>query len=151
MRLFLKKLFIAPLYAGAAFLGAYGFFLVFGPFNLPYLLKLPEESIYIFCIAFSLVFTSIVAVIVRTDRCRKEGTMPNAEKSLIWQVITFREFLTELAVFAVLAAMLTVWVGVGRQEPFWVILLATLLSVLVETLVFALVDGLLWLITFKRL
>ena len=150
MKLFFKKLLTAPLYVGAMFLGLLGFYLVLGPFNLPYLLKLPSYSEYIFAGVFSLVFVSVATVYVRAGYCRREGFCPEEQKSLFHQVISFREFWMELLVFALLNMVFHVWIGIDTQAVWWWILLGSLLLTFGATLAFALLDCLLWMISFKR-
>ena len=150
MKLFLKKLLTAPLYLGAMFVGLFGFYLVLGPFNLPYLLKLPQYSEYIFALVFSLIFVSVAAVYVRTGHCRRERIYPAEKQGLFRQVLFFREFWMELLVFALLNMAFYLWIGIDSQAVWWWILLGSLLLTVGATLVFALVDCLLWMISFKR-
>ena len=150
MKLFFKKLLTAPLYLGSMFLGLFGFYLVFGPFNLPYLLKLPEYFLYIFGGVFSLVFVSVAAVYVRTGYCKREGLYPEEQKSLFRQVISFREFWMELLVFALLNMVFHLWIGIDSQAVWWWVLVGSLLLTAGATMAFALVDCLLWMISFRK-
>ncbi len=149
MRLFIKKLFTVPLYIFSAFVGMYGAVLVLGPFNFPYLLKVSEETMAWVYFALCLLFASVVAIWVRSDHCRKTFALEPDEKTLVWRVVTFREYLMEVAVFALLATVFQLWVGITSNAAFWSLILATLLSVAVFTLAFALVDALVWIISAK--
>ena len=150
MKLFFKKLLTAPLYLGSLFVGLFGFYLVLGPFNLPYLLKLPQYSEYIFALVFSLVFVSVATVYVRTGYCQRAGLHLEKKTGLFRQVLSFREFWMELLVFALLNMAFYVWIGIDSQAVWWWIVLGSLLLTFGATLVFALVDCLLWVISFKR-
>ncbi|MBQ4332838.1 MAG: hypothetical protein IJC33_03575 [Clostridia bacterium] len=150
MKLFFKKLIMVPLYAFVIFCGLFGAGLVVKPFNFPYLLKLPQESEYVIAAAFSLLFTVVVAVIVRTDSCRKHDLLLPDGKSLILRVLRFREFHMELLVFALLSMVFQICVGASTEAPLWWLALGALLLTAGSTLVFAIVDGLIWMISVKR-
>lgn len=150
MKLFLKKLFTVPLYVFSAFVGLYGILMVLLPFNLPYLLKVPEEVMLVVYFLLSLVFVSVVAVIVRTDHCRKTFALEPDEKPLVLRVLTFREYIAEVAVFALLAAVFQLWIGITAGAAFGVLVLVTLSLVIGSTLAFAVVDCLVWMISAKK-
>ena len=150
MKLFFKKLFTVPLYVFSAFVGLYGILMVLLPLNLPYLLKVPEEVMLVVYFLLSLVFVSVVAVIVRADHCRKTFALEPDEKPLFLRVLTFREYIAEVTVFALLAAVFQLWIGITAGAAFGVLVLATLSLVIGSTLAFAVVDCLIWMISAKK-
>ena len=150
MRLFLKKLLLAPLYLGAVFVGMYAVALVVMPFNFGYLLKVSEETMYIVYLLLSLLFAAVVAAIVRTDYCRRKRVLEPDGKSLFLRVITFREYIVELIVFALLIAVFGLVIGVSQHSGFWVLTLGTLALVLVNCFLFAIANCLIWMISAKR-
>lgn len=150
MKLFFKKLLIAPLYIGIGFAAMFVFVMLLQPLNLPYLLKMPEEGLYLLILALVLLFIAVVETIVRTDQCRQKFLVEPDGKPLLVRVLTFREYHMEIAVVAVLSAVYGVYIGVGQNPPFFVLVLGTLALVTVVTTVYAVADALIWLIAAKR-
>ena len=150
IKLFLKKLFTVPLYVFSAFVGLYGILMVLLPFNLPYLLKVSEETMMVVYFLLSLVFVSVVAVWVRIDHCRKTFALEPDGKPLFLRVLTFREYILEMVVFALLATAFNLWIGITSNASIWPLILVTLGLTVAESLAFALVDCLIWMISAKR-
>lgn len=151
MKLFFKKLLIAPLYVGIGFAAMFVFVMLLQPLNLPYLLKMPEEGLYLLIIALVLLFIAVVETIVRTDQCRRLFTLEPDGKPLILRVLTLREYHMEVAVVALLSAVWIFCVGSGNETlPFWALLLGTVALSTVATTVYAVADALIWLIAAKR-
>ncbi|MBR5524576.1 MAG: hypothetical protein IKU51_04845 [Clostridia bacterium] len=150
MRLFLKKIFLAPLYLGVAFAGMFAVALVVMPFNFAYLLKVSEETMYVVYLLLSLLFVAIVSTIVRTGYCRKEHVLEPDKRPLFVRVITFREYIMELIVFALLIAIFGLCIGIQSTTSFWPLLLGTLALTLSGTFAFAIADCLIWMIGAKR-
>ena len=151
MKLFFKKLLIAPLYVGIGFAAMFVFVMLLQPLNLPYLLKVSDEVIYGLIIALVLLFIAVVETIVRTDHCGQAFALEPDGKPLVWRVLSFRESPMEVLVVALLSAVWIFCVGSGNETlPFWALLLGTVaLSAAVST-VFAVADALIWLIAAKR-
>ena len=150
MKLFFKKLLIAPLYVGIGFAALFVFVMLLQPLNLPYLLKVSEEVIYGLMLALVLLFIAIVETIVRTDQCRRLFTLEPDGKPLILRVLTLREYHMEVAVVALLSAVFSLWVGLGTTRDFWVLLIGTLAAGTSIGTVYAVADALIWLIAAMR-
>ena len=151
MKLFFKKLLIAPLYIGIGFAAMFVFVMLLQPLNLPYLLKMPEEGLYLLIIALVLLFIAVVETIVRTDQCRRKFSVEPDGKPLLVRVLTFREYHMEIAVVAALSAVWIFFVGSGNENlPFWALLLGTIALSTVATTAYAVADAVIWLIAAKR-
>ena len=150
MRLFFKKLLIAPLYVAVGFAAAFVFALLLQPLNLTYLLKIPEEAYYMLFIVLILLFMAVVEVIVRTDHCRRTFALEPDGRRLVWRVLTFREYHAEMLAVAVLTAGFGLCVGLGTTRDFWALLWGTLALTAATGGVYAVADALIWLIAAKR-
>lgn len=147
--MFLKKLLIAPVYVGVGFAAAFVFALLLGPLNLPYLLKISEDTFYGLILALILLFISVVETIVRIDHCRQSFDLEPNGKPLILRVLSFREYHMEIVAVAVLSAVYGLCIGVGVTSSFWALFLGTLMLTTVTATGYAIVDGLIWLISAK--
>ncbi|MBQ9842255.1 MAG: hypothetical protein IJO42_03980 [Clostridia bacterium] len=150
MKLFFKKLLIAPLYVGIGFAATFVFSLLLGPLNLPYLLQVPEETIYVLIIVLVLLFIAVVETIVRIDHCRQSFALEPDGRRLILRVLTFREYHMEILAVAVLSAAFGLCIGIGAASSVWVLVLGTVALTAVTAAGYAVADGLIWLIAAKR-
>ncbi len=152
MKLFFKKLFTAPLYILSGFAGMFGFGMLLEPLNLPFLLKFSEDVMFGLYVFLGVLFASIVAAIVRTQHLRSSDLFEqNPEKSLLVRVITSREYLTELCVFVLLAVGYSVGNGIAYGTPFWQAAGVTAMLTVGGGLLFAAIDCLIWIISYKRI
>ena len=150
MKLFLKKLLIAPLYAAIGFAATFVFSLLLGPLNLPYLLKIPEETIYVLIIVLVLLFIAVVETIVRIDHCRQSFALEPDGRRLILRVLTFGEYHMEILAVAVLSAVFGLCIGIGVASSVWVLILGTVALTAVTATGYSVADGLISLIADKR-
>ena len=150
MKLFLKKLLIAPLYVGVGFAAAFVFALLLQPLNLPYLLRISEEAYYTLFLVLILLFMAVVETIVRTDHCRRAFALEPNGKPLWLRVLTFREYHMEILAVAVLSAGFGLCVGLGTTRDFWALTLGTLALTATVGAVYAVADAVIWLIAAKR-
>lgn len=149
MKLFFKKLLIAPLYVGVGFAAVFVFTLLLGPLNLPYLLKISEDAFYGLILALTLLFISVVETIVRVDHCRQAFALEPDGRPLILRVLTFREYHMEILAVAVLSAVFGLCIGIGVASSVWVLILGTVALTAVTATGYAVADGLIWLISAK--
>lgn len=153
-KLLLKKLGMSVITVLVFFVGAFGYGLVIAPFNLPYLLKLPEDANVAFGGVFALLVVCVVTVIVRTDWCYENDAFfaSNEEKQrpLIWRIVTSREFIADVIVCALCVLVYSVSIGARSQAVWWWFAMATLILVGGYTLLFAVLDCLLYMIARKR-
>ncbi len=152
MKLFLQKLLTAPLCILVAFGGVFGFGLLLEPLNLPYLLRFHDDvmfAVYIFC---GVLFLSVATVMVRTQHLRSSDLFEaNPEKRLFVRVITSREYLTEQLVFVFLEAAFFVWMSASERMDWLTALIGGTILSLGGELVFAVVDAIIWIISFKNI
>ena len=152
MKLFLKKLLTAPLYILAGVGGLFGFAMVLAPLNLPYLLKISEDVLFGFYIFLGVIFASVVAAIVRTQHLRSSDLFEqNPEKSLFVRVVTSQEYRMELAAFAVWAVVYNMWMGWQFATPYKQLLLVTATLLFGGGVLFAAINCLIWMISYKRI
>lgn len=152
MKLFLKKLFTAPLYIVAVFGGMFGFGVLLEPLNLPFLLKFSEDVMFGVYLFLGVLFGSVVAAIVRTQHLRSSKLFEeNPEKSLFARVVTSQEYISEQIVFLLLAVVYSVGSGVAYETPFWQSVGVTAVLVIGGGVLFAVIDCLIWMISYKRI
>ena len=152
--LVLKKFGLALLNIVAFFVGIFLWALTLYPFNFPYLLKLPQEADYVIAIVFALTFICIAVVMVRTKWCfetdlffAKEG-----EKAppLIWRIVSSRDFIADVIVFAAMVLGLFTWIAATSDAPWYRTVPTVALCVVAGTLVFGILDCLLYIIARKK-
>lgn len=152
--LVLKKFGLALLNIVAFFVGIFLWALTLYPFNFPYLLKLPQEADYVIAIVFALTFVCIAVVMVRTKWCfetdlffAKEG-----EKAppLIWRIVSSRDFIADVIVFATMVLGLFTWTAATSDAPWYRAVPTVALIVVGGTIVFAALDCLLYVIARKK-
>lgn len=152
--LILKKVAMSLLVLGILFVGVFCWALTLYPFNFPYLLHLPEEPTNsVICTAFALTFLCIVTVTVRTKWCYDNDLFFSKEDnklfSLMRRIVTSREWIADVIVFEMY--VLAVAVGVAPVPmPWGAWIVGTTMIVVVSSLVFGLVDCLLYVIARKR-
>lgn len=152
MKLFFQKLLTAPLCILVAFAGVFGFGLLLEPLNLPYLLKFNDDVMFVVYVFCGVLFLSVATAIVRTQHLRSSDLFEaNPEKRLLVRVITSREYLTEQLVFVFLEAAFFVWMSASERMDWLTALIGgTILSLIGEAL-FAGIDCLIWIISFKSI
>ena len=153
--LILKKIAMSLLVLGILFVGFFLWALTIYPFNFPYLLHLPaDETNAITGSLFTLIFLCIVTVTVRTKWCfetdlffAKEG-----EKAppLIWRIVSSRDFIADVIVFAAMVLGLFTWTAAISDAPWYRAVPTVALIVVGGTIVFAALDCLLYVIARKK-
>ena len=152
--LFLKKLGLSLLNVAAFFVGMFLWGLTLYPANLPYLLKLPQESEYVIGTAFALTFVCIVVVIVRTKWCYETDLFLRQPGDKWWhlplRIVTSWEFWMDVVVFALYVLALSISAAVTAQAPWYTAVLGVLLLTVVSSLVFGVFDCLLYVLARRK-
>ena len=128
------------------------FAMLLSPLNLPFLLRFNEDLMYLIYLLLGVIFVSIVATIVRTQFLRSSKLFEeNLEKHLLLRVITSWEYITDQIAFAFWMAAFIVYGGVKAGAVWQAVLLMAACSVAVGGLLFAGIDCLIWIISFKSI
>lgn len=151
---FLKKFGLSLLNIVAFFAGIFLWALTLYPFNFPYLLKLPQEADYVIAIVFALTFVCIAVVMVRTKWCFENDLffVKKDEKAppLVWRIVSSQEFIADVIVFAVWGLGLFTWIAATSDAPWFRAVPTVALCVMAGTLVFGILDCLLYVIARKK-
>ena len=152
MKLLFKKLLAAPVYLGVGFAGTIAFAMLLAPLNLPFLLKFDEDMMYLIYLLLGVVFLSVVATIVRTQHLRSADLFEDdPEKSLFLRVVTSWEYITDQIAFAVWAIAFIVYGGVKSGAPWQTLLTVTVCCSVIGGLLFAAIDCVIWIISYKKI
>ena len=152
-KLLLKKLGMSFLVAVVCFVGMFCYGLVLYPINLPYLLKMPAETDYVFAMIFALIFVSVATIRVRTKWCFEEDLFFAVEEDappLMRRVVTSQEYLADVIVFAVWVLIYTGVVGGTSGAPWYRVVLGSAILLVSSVLAFAVLDCLLYVIARKK-
>lgn len=150
----LKKIGMSILVFGILFVGIFLWALTIYPFNFPYLLHRPaDETNAITGSLFALTFLCIVTITVRTKWCYDNDLFFSKEDnklfSVMRRIVTSREWIADVIIFEMY--VLAVAVGVAPAPmPWGAWIVGTTMIVVVSSLVFGLVDCLLYVIARKR-
>lgn len=139
----------------AFFAGVFCWGLVIYPFNLPYLLHLPSETTdAVIGTVFALLFVCVATVMVRTNWCLEEDMFWQREdekaRPLFLCVLTSREWLADVIVFAVWDLLFQGYIGITSGVAWYTVFVVTAALVVGSTLAFSLLDCLLYVIARKR-
>ena len=124
------------------------------PANLPYLLKLPQESESVIALIFALAFVCIVVVTVRTKWCYETdlflGETGDKWWHLPWRIVTSWEFWMDVVVFALYVLVLNILALVPNGVLWWVFLVETIVLLIVSSAVFGVFDCLLYILARRK-
>lgn len=152
--LFFKKLGLSLLNVAAFFVGMFLWGLTLYPANLPYLLKLPQESESVIALIFALTFVCIVVVTVRTKWCYETdlflGETGDKWWHLPWRIVTSWEFWMDVVVFALYVLVLNILALVPNGVLWWVFLVETIVLLIVSSAVFGVFDCLLYVLARRK-
>ena len=153
-RMLFKKFGMSFVVAFVFLLGILGYALVIAPFNITYLLKIPAALETNFAWGFAALFACVVTVIVRTDWCyHSDFLLPKEGEKWhhrILRAATSQELLADLIVCA-FWWLVFYGIVVIREDVNWIKVAWKLpLLVVGDTLMFGLVDTLLYVIARKR-
>ncbi len=153
-RLLLGKVGMSLLTIGCFFVGMFGYGLILLPFNLPYLLKISADAEYYFMGIFALVFVCVATVMVRAKWCFETDLFFSSAdtrlRSLFLRVVRSQEFVADLIVFALWDLVMITITGVRSQVPWYAAVTGNAVLLVGGTLVFAVLDCVLYIIARKR-
>ena len=152
MKLLLKKILAAPVYLGVGFAGMFVFAMLLSPLNLPFLLKFNEDLMYLIYLLLGVIFVSVVVTIVRTQFLRSENLFDaNPEKCVFLRIITSWEYITDQITFSFWTTAFIVFGGVKAGAIWQALLIMTACCVVVGGLLFAVIDYVIWIISYNRI
>ena len=153
-KLLLHKFWMSLLTAISFLAGIIGYTLILAPFNLTYLLRIPADWETAFAWAFAILFVCVATVLVRTDWFyQNDFLLPQQGEKWYHRFLraaTSREFLGDLIVYVfwwvvclsiIVATNEVDWANVAWKAP---------LLIVGNTLIFGVLDCLLYVIARKR-